>query len=447
MTVRPHSKESKQPRILKLPERIDAQTEASFFAISNPGMEKLARREIEEILHGREIVEVVGGLQFQSSIGIVQAGQPKLKTVNRLLLRVDQFGVRDFQKLYRKVKNLPWKSWLKPGVALRVRASSHGSRLKIKKGIERTVADAFSEKLTESVSEKSMKELLALVRIEEDICTLSLDLSGELLHKRGDREDVGVAPLRETWAAGVLQQAWAHIERDDFLKASFSRPWQWIEPMAGTAVFAREALKQNETQAHAARSFAIDECLKIEERAVLESGFKASDIPAVDSYLGSPTGPLSFLEKIIILDRDSKQLKAAKLGLEALLKDLNVQSIERPHLEFHLNDFASAQLERDTKLARFVVLNPPWGVRLKSEQAASSLERQSRLLNELEKCLQPTLVAIVLPAFGAPGGVLGDEKKVLKTPPGWKEHEGFSFRAGGIPVQARFFSVETVRTR
>lgn len=433
MTARPHSKESKQPRIIKLPERIGAQTEASFFAISNPGMEKLARREIEEILHGREIVEVVGGLQFQSSIGAVQAGQPKLKTVNRLLLRVDQFGVRDFQKLFRKVKNLPWNSWLRPGVLLRVRASSHGSRLKIKKGIERTVVDAFSDAfskaLTKGASENAAKELLALVRIEDDICTLSLDLSGELLHKRGDREDVGVAPLRETWAAGVLQQAWVLIEKDEFLRASFSRPWQWIEPMAGTAVFAREALKHDEPQVHAARSFAIDECFNIEAQALRESEMKPSD-----SQLVPPAGPIRFLEKIIILDRDSKQLEAAKAGLE---------SFKRPRLEFHLTEFASAQLARDSELARFVVLNPPWGVRLKSEQAASSLERQSRLLHDIQRSLQPTFVAIVLPALGVPS----DEKKILKTPPGWKEHEGFSFRAGGIPVQARFFSVETVRTR
>ena len=204
MKPKPHSKESKQPRILKLPERIEAQTEASFFAIANPGMEKLVRREIEEILHGRELVETVGGVQFQAQIEAVYLGQARLKTVNRLLLRIDQFGARDFQKLFRKVKGLPWQSWLKAGVGLRARASSHASRLKIKKGIERTILEAFAE----VVKTPPKKELMILARVEDDICTLSLDLSGELLHKRGDREDVGQAPLRETWAAGILSRAW-----------------------------------------------------------------------------------------------------------------------------------------------------------------------------------------------------------------------------------------------
>ncbi len=469
MTVQLHSKESKQPRILKLPDRIEFQTTASFFAISNPGMEKLVRHEIEEILHGEQIVEVIGGLQFQASIGAVQTAQPRLKTVNRILLRVDQFGVRDFQKLFRKVKGLPWNNWLKSGVFLKVRASSHRSRLKIKKGIEQTVVDAFSEAVSKQKSpqkEPLDKELLALVRIDDDICTLSLDLSGELLHKRGDREDVGIAPLRETWAAGVLNRSWQLIEQTESLQSAFSRPWDWIEPMAGTAVFAREALKSHQVSLAPTRLFAINECLKI-EGSLPAAPTGPEDSPAINS------SPLRFLEKLIVLDQNEKRLQAAKSSIEGILEALqNDRHFQEkiPQLEFHHLDFSSYQTDPTCERARFVVLNPPWGIRLKSMNAASSFERQSQLLSDINTILKPTFVAILLPELkiksriekvrfeGRPAdsqggqgdqGDQGDQGEIhaLKLPRGWTEHEGFSFRAGGIPVMARFFSVDTLSSR
>lgn len=440
----PGKQPDKQPRILKLSERIEAQTEASFFAIANPGMEKLVRREIEEILHGRELIETVGGVQFQAQVQAVYLGQPKLKTVNRLLLRVDQFGVRDFQKLFRKVKGLPWKSWLKPGVGLKARASSHASRLKIKKGIERTILDAFSE----VVKAKPQKELLVLARVEDDICTLSLDLSGELLHKRGDRDEVGLAPLRETWAAGILTRAWEILAQDQALREKFSKPWHWIEPMAGTAVFAREALKA-QTPA-TSRTFAMEDCLNVEGLKIEEA--KPHVLKSEDAAKHSDAGiwsPLKNLKRLSVFDHDSSQLKKAQEGVEEVLAaTVAARRVVDPNLEteFMASDLKHSRLNLADGQARFVILNPPWGVRLKSEDAVSSFERQARLLQEIQTQLQPAFVAVVFPKIHAVPGP-GGGAKTLKTPSGWTEHEGFSFRAGGIPVDARFFSVGSVRTR
>lgn len=462
----PGKQPDKQPRILKLSERIEAQTEASFFAIANPGMEKLVRREIEEILQGRELIETVGGVQFQARVESVYRGQPRLKTVNRLLLRIDQFGVRDFQKLFRKIKGLPWKSWLKPGVGLRARASSHASRLKIKKGIERTILDAFSE----VVKAKPQTELLVLARVEDDICTLSLDLSGELLHKRGDREEVGVAPLRETWAAGMLTRVWEIVTADKELREKFSRSWHWIEPMAGTAVFAREALKGREDLSADAnwtselgrtlgRTFAMEECLNIEglksQAMVNKAATEQASEHQSEHQSDTRWSPLTSLKRLSILDRDSAQLKKAQGGVEQMLATsrasrplthASTKFNEELQTEFLVSDLKLSRLNLTEDQARLVILNPPWGVRLKSEDAASSFERQARLLQDIQTQFQPTLVAVILPEIQVKPGP-GGGAKALKTPAGWKEHEGFSFRAGGIPVKARFFSVGSVRTR
>ncbi len=410
----------KQPPILKLSEGLSDNLEASFFLIINPGMEKQAVREVEDILHGKEIHPTVGGVQFNSTWGNVRQGQPNLKTASRVLVRVDQFGARDFQKLFRKVSGLPWKKWLKPGTALSVRASSHGSRLRIKKGIERTVTEAFEKTFNPPASASKGNELLCLVRLEDDLCTISLDLSGELLHKRGDREDVGRAPLRETWAASILAKASELIDSDPELKADFSSSWQWIEPMAGTAVFLREALR-NESGS-TARVFAMDQnYLVVAESNATSKAPSPKKSAAMDVLM-------STFSKAWIVDQDPAQLARAESGLQEMLP--------KTKMSFHLTP---PKIQESG--ARFVVLNPPWGVRLKGGAATDSAEAQSRLLAALKTNYQPRFAVVLLPDLLEQRPKQGGVKQTFQLPPGWQELEGFSFRAGGIPVTARFFKV------
>jgi putative N6-adenine-specific DNA methylase len=416
----------KQPPILKLAGSLNDELEASFFVIINPGMEKQAIREVEEILQGREIYPTVGGVQFKSTWGAVRLGQAKLKTASRVVVRVDQFGARDFQKLFRKVSGLPWGSWLKPGTKLSVRASSHGSRLRIKKGIERTVADAFEKTFKSPSKAKSQSlELLCLVRIEDDLCTISLDLSGELLHKRGDREDVGRAPLRETWAAAILAKAVDHIRIDADLSKCFSVPWHWIEPMAGTAVFLREALRANSSEVgRAAREFAIDKVFETKGLSGLPLIPEASSLESVNSAVSEWMGRC---RKAWVIDQDPAQLARAEKGINVISGKASIS--------FHIAPPADLASDMVDKLPRFVVLNPPWGVRLKGIGSVDTAEAQSKLLSMLMDSYRPQFAAVLLP------DLIGKGPDTAKLPRGWHELEGFSFRAGGIPVTARFFKV------
>ncbi|MDZ4082154.1 MAG: THUMP domain-containing protein, partial [Bdellovibrionales bacterium] len=385
--------------------------------------EKQAVREVEEILQGKELHPTVGGVQFNSTWGAVRLGQSKLKTASRVVVRVDQFGARDFQKLFRKVSGLPWSSWLKSGTKLAVRASSHGSRLRIKKGIERTVTDAFQKTFKPSVSKLDVKsDLLCLVRLEDDLCTISLDMSGELLHKRGDREDVGRAPLRETWAAAILAKAADHVRDDQELAKDFSSPWHWIEPMAGTAVFLREAFKSQGALegAVASREFAVDKVFKFKSPG--ESSAVA---------IGTKSSLAQWMERCQsawVIDQDPAQLARAEAGLKQLASKTEVS--------FHLKPPPSLDAEAVPESKKFVILNPPWGVRLKGIGAVNTLEAQASLLMMLNESYHPKFTVVLLPDTQEGG-------KSLKVPNGWTELEGFSFRAGGIPVTARFFKVRS----
>lgn len=420
---------SKLPRVIKLPDRLTDGSAATFFIVVNPGLETQARNEAVRHLAATRIDTVNGGIQFDSTWGAVRVGQPMLRVASRVLVRIDQFGARDFQKLFRKVSKLPWENWLKPKVGLLVRAASHGSRLRIKSGIEESVVDAF-KKSFKAPPPRPTQELLCLVRVEDDICTVSLDISGELLHKRGTHNDVGAAPLRETWAASIVDRVFEIASEDEALRKALDRGWQWIEPMAGTAVFLREALAMAKADSRAEsppssdRVFAADTCFKFERDENLKS-----------VAIGETLHAAIFVDKIsraVIADRDEAQLERAKKALGTATGKLKVV--------FEVRDFGKAVgrsaekagHENSKKEARLVIVNPPWGQRLKGPDATDTSEGQTRLMSKIEQDWQPALVAIVVPRIAGPEA---------KVPKNWVEHRGLDFRAGGLPVSARFFTV------
>jgi 23S rRNA G2445 N2-methylase RlmL len=270
---------------------------------------------------------------------------------------------------------------------------------------------------------------------------VSLDISGELLHKRGTHTDVGSAPLRETWAASIVDRVFEIAGEDEKLTSALSRGWQWIEPMAGTAVFLREALamakagaknadvdgeSEKEALELANRVFAVDSCFKFERDKNLK--------PATTS---EPINTSRFLEKIslaLIADRDEAQLERAKKALAGTTGKIKVTYAVRGSGKAigKAGPKDGAETPNPKNEARLVIVNPPWGQRLKGPDATDTTEGQTRLMSKIEQDWKPTLVAIVVPRIAGPAA---------KVPKNWVEHRALDFRAGGLPVSARFFTV------
>lgn len=429
----PMDENSKQPRIIKLTTPLKDSTAATFFLVVNPGLEAQAEKEVRGLLRGQRIEVTSGGIQFDSTFGTVRRAQPRLRIASRVLIRVDQFGARDFQKLFRKVSNLPWEEWLKPKVGLSVRAASTASRLRIKAGIEESVVEAF-KKSFRAPPPRPTSEVLCLVRVDDDICTISLDLSGDLLHQRGTHTDVGTAPLRETWAASIVDRAFEIIDGDEELKSMFEKPWEWVEPMAGTAVFLREALSSKESleiekletskKSVAARSFAVDTCFRFEKEDIdseqeSKIGPKAkSETKPENRSENRSASKLVNLSRAKIIDTDSKQLKRAEQALATFNGKVQIQFLSKAPVD-------------SPKVTRMVFVNPPWGQRLTGPEAMDKAVNQTKLMATLERDWEPTLVALVLPRIAGPPA---------KVPKAWSEHRSLDFRAGGHPVTARFFT-------
>jgi putative N6-adenine-specific DNA methylase len=148
---------------------------------------------------------VAGGVEFAGELRDLYRANLWLRTASRVVVRVGGFRSRDFPELYRKALQLPWGRFIRPATRVKLRVSSHRSRLLHTGRIAATVSEAIDRALGRPAPPVDGLEQLVLVRFEDDACLISIDSSGELLHRRGYREETGQAPLRETLAAALLQ--------------------------------------------------------------------------------------------------------------------------------------------------------------------------------------------------------------------------------------------------
>jgi putative N6-adenine-specific DNA methylase len=143
----------------------------------------------------------------------------------RVLERAAEFMVRDLSKLERVAGALEWERWLSPGRGVRVRAHAKRSRLYHTKAIAERIEHGIAKRMGGrvqfhldaaqgpgggdiggvDVGENEREPVLVQVRIVRDRCTVSIDTTGTLLHKRGWRAATGKAPLREDIARALLR--------------------------------------------------------------------------------------------------------------------------------------------------------------------------------------------------------------------------------------------------
>jgi len=181
----------------------------SYFAVTAPGLEDFTAQE----LHSLAVEPVIepGGVLFKGDLGTLYRANLHLRTASRVLARLGNFFfATTFPELQKRASRLPWERVLTPGQPVSLRVSCHRSKLYHSDAVGRTVATALAERLGQpcpvirAEEESDQPPQLIVVRLADDRCTISVDSSGVLLHKRGYRQAVAKAPLRETLAAGLL---------------------------------------------------------------------------------------------------------------------------------------------------------------------------------------------------------------------------------------------------
>jgi len=196
----------------------------SYFAVTSPGLEPFTAAELRSLSgdgSGRSSSEdnihpEPGGITFKGSAVDLYRANLHLRTASRILARLGNFFyASSFPELEERAARLPWERFLSPGRPVSLRVTCHRSRLYHSDAVARTVVTAIAARLGKAspllkVDETADHPLqLIVVRLADDRCTVSVDSSGALLHKRGYRQAVAKAPLRETLAAGLLlASAW-----------------------------------------------------------------------------------------------------------------------------------------------------------------------------------------------------------------------------------------------
>lgn len=148
-------------------------------------------------------VVVPGGVAIRGDWPEIWRANLVLRGTGRVLVRIGAFYAVHLAQLDKRARRLDWARILPPGARIRVDAACQGSRIYHAGAAAERISRAACDAVGGTAAPDAPIRLLA--RIVDDFCTLSLDTSGEPLHKRGAKLEVGAAPLRETLAALALR--------------------------------------------------------------------------------------------------------------------------------------------------------------------------------------------------------------------------------------------------
>ncbi|MEL6999262.1 MAG: class I SAM-dependent RNA methyltransferase [Pseudomonadota bacterium] len=148
-----------------------------------------------------------GGVEIRGTWPDIWRANLCLRGASRVLVRLGSFRAMHPAQLDKRARKFPWAETFRPDTLLRLYVTCRKSKIYHAGAARDRIARAITEELGAPIAKDATQDALRLVvRIEDDLCTISLDTSGAPLHQRGHKQAVGKAPLRETMAALFLRQ-------------------------------------------------------------------------------------------------------------------------------------------------------------------------------------------------------------------------------------------------
>jgi putative N6-adenine-specific DNA methylase len=201
-------------------------TPFEIFLAVPPGLEDVLCAEVREKGFTDPQVQP-GGVTIQGGWPDVWRANLEIRGASRILARIASFRVVHLSQLDKRSRKLPWADVLRADVPVKVEASCKASKIYHAKATIQRIETAIKEELGAPISADA--KVCVRARIDNNVCTLSIDTSGELLHRRGHKEAVGKAPMRETLAALFLSQC------------GYEGLEPVVDPMCGSGTFIIEA--------------------------------------------------------------------------------------------------------------------------------------------------------------------------------------------------------------
>lgn len=301
----------------------------TFQGLENVLAEELTRLGADDIQIGRRMVAFTGdkGMMYKANF--------YLRTAIRILKPIKHFKAMNPDEVYDEIKSVHWEDYLDADKAFAVDAVVFSDEFRHSKFVAYRVKDAivdyFRDKTGKRPSVRINKpDVLLNIHIAQEKCTLSLDSSGESLHRRGYRQEAVEAPLNEVLAAGMI------------LMTDWRGECDLIDPMCGSGTIPIEAalIARNIAPGVFRKEFAFEK-------------WNDFDQELFDTIYNDDSQEREFTHKIYGYDNNPKaneiatrNVKAAGLSKEIVLKLQPFQQFQAP------------------KEKSMIITNPPYGERI-----------------------------------------------------------------------------------
>ncbi|UMB54923.1 class I SAM-dependent RNA methyltransferase [Lutibacter sp. A64] len=301
------------------------------------GLEEVLATELTN-LGAQNVVVGVRNVSFVGDKGFMYKANIALRTAIRILKPIKRFKVFDEDDLYKKIQQIEWERFMTVDSTFAIGAvvnskhfttNSHYISLKSKDAI----ADYFRHKYHKRPNvDVKHPDLKIHVHIQKDFCSISLDSSGDSLHKRGYRNLTNIAPINEVLAAGLV------------LLSGYTGDCNFIDPMCGSGTILIEAaMIANNIPANINRK---------------EFGFENWEDYDEDLYFKIQDSLLKKITsshfKIMGFDKAPSAVRKAKENVE----NANLSEFIGVH---HINFFNSV---KEVFGKTTILFNPPYGERL-----------------------------------------------------------------------------------
>jgi putative N6-adenine-specific DNA methylase len=303
-----------------------------------PGLEKVLAGELVE-LGGTDIKVVQRAVEFNGNTETLYKANYLCRTALRILKPIAEFYAPNENVLYEEVKKIPWEEYLSVNATFSVDGNVSYSHITHSKYLALKTKDAIADRFRELTGkrpsvDKFNPDLRINTRVFKNFCTISIDSSGESLHRRGYRKETGPAPLNEVLAAGMI------------LLTGWKGESNFIDPMCGSGTLPIEAAmisrKIPAGNFRSGWSFQgwKDYDSELWERVTTEAAAAIRPLPV----------------KIVASDRSGRILQVARTNISAadLTGDIEVKV-----------DFIGEVVPPDG--GGVMVTNPPYGERIKAD--------------------------------------------------------------------------------
>lgn len=329
-----------------------------LIATATFGLEAVVKREIQQLGYKILNAENAKITYLTDERGIVRSNL-MLRSADRVLLKMGEFKAETSEDLFQQTKAIAWEEWIPEDGKFTVNCTTVKSKLRSEPACQKTVKKAIVDRMAAFYMRETFAETGAeytvKVTILKDMVTLTIDTSGQGLHKRSYRVKTVAAPIKETLAAAMVQ-------------LSFWKPDRvLIDPFCGSGTIAIEAAMYMKNIAPGLnRNFASERWENIINPAIWkEERKRAYELIDYDSNI-----------RIFASDIDKKAVATARENAENAGVD--------DCIEFSVSAFEKLNPSEEYSI---IICNPPYGERIGEKKGLSSIYDHLKKLMEEDETL------------------------------------------------------------